>query len=1288
MNEVEVKQVIIDSLKDFRGRFLADAAKGLLAALGYQSQKRLPLDPNTPETFRATFAHDRAFDAEHALLDDWQSVDLLFQLTDEEIRSAAGDRQQFLFESKGKWDGALIESYLFFAIELRKPVYTRTELSNITRAVNRLFLMPVILLFRHGETITLAVINRRQHRRDESKDVLEKITLIKDIRFEDPHRAHVEVLFDLSLTELFNRFPFRNFVELFRAWQKTLDTSVLNKRFYQELANWYFWALDNATFPADAPKDRDGRDSISLIRLITRLIFCWFLKEKALIPSELFREPSVRALLNSLDDPENTYYTAILQNLFFATLNTEMDEANKSPTRRFIDPNSDAKTSEHHMVHQVWRYAERIRDRATFERLMRAIPFLNGGLFECLDERVEKGSSNYTKEVRIDGFSVKPNKQPKLPNFLFFGTERSADLSRAYGEPRYKQTKVWPIISLLDRYKFTVSENTPIEEEVALDPELLGHVFENLLAAYNPETDTVARKTTGSFYTPRVVVDFMVDEALVAYFKGALEKVFPSQADPEPRLRQLLAYTEAKHEFRPAEVVVLVDAIDRVKVLDPACGSGAFPMGVLHKLVFVLGKLDPGNAEWRKRQLAKARQLDVGRDAAIHAVEDAFAQDRGDYGRKLYLIENCLYGVDIQPIAVQIAKLRCFISLVVEQEPNDRLPNRGVLPLPNLETKFIAANTLFGVHRRGEMPLVAEDIRQKQAELRSIRHEHFLARRYAEKKALRRHDRQLRDELADLIKSTKMLSGPESSMVATWDPYHADQAAPFFDPAWMFSLSNGSPTATAGFDIVIGNPPYVRQEELKRLKAFEGIAGLVQPLKDALKDDYFCYSGVADLYVYFYERAFDLLSLGGVLCFISSNKYFRAGYGERLRYFLAASGEIRVLIDFGDAPVFTAISYPSIIVLKKTKDTQDKRTLGHVPKDTYKLPAVVHDELKARVLTWEPDESIEDFPETFTQSSFAFPQHELKPEGWRLESPKKLRLLEKLHRAGPPLGDYVKNRLYRGILTGLNKAFVVDRATRDRLISEHKSSAEVLKPFLRGRDVKRWRVQFDEQYLIKIESSENKKHPWSSKNDTEAELIFAKTHPAVFEWLKEQRKALKARYDQGHYYWELRSCDYWKQFTRSKIVIPAIANDVEYAIDCDGYYSNDKTSICVVDQPEFVCALLNSKILWWVLRQTAATKQGGFYEFKPMYVSQLPIAVGNEELEARITKCAARLIAKRKVDPKAYVDDLEAEIDALVANFYGLTEDEFRMVLEDLPLTAPVRVGANNAFRDTRSFLQ
>lgn len=455
------------------------------------------------------------------------------------------------------------------------------------------------------------------------------------------------------------------------------------------------------------------------------------------------------------------------------------------------------------------------------------------------------------------------------------------------------------------------------------------------------------------------------------------------------------------------------------------------------------------------------------------------------------------------------------------------------------------------------------------------------------------------------------------------------------------------------------------------MKAFEGLPGLERPLKDALKDDYFCYTGVADLYVYFYEKAFDLLAPGGVLCFISSNKYFRAGYGERLRHFLAANGGVRLLIDFGDAPVFTAIAYPSIILVGKTRETRDKDALPSVPKDVKRWSEFVPAAAQVRTLNWEPGPSIEEFPEILNQRGFTLPQREFKPDGWRLESPLKLRLLEKLRRAGTPLGEDVNDRFYYGIKTGLNEAFVVDRATRDQLIAEHKSSAEVLKPFLRGRDVKRWRVEPQDLWLIFTRRG-----------------IDVKKYPAIHEYLRPFKKRLMAGVPGGRkpgsYEWyEIQdNIAYWQEFEQPKVVIPAITNDVEYTVDREAFYSNDKTSICVSDRPEFLCALLNSKVLWWMMRQTAATKQGGFYEFKPMYVSKLPIAVGNRQSEQQITQLAKKVIAKKQKDPSAFVGELEAEIDGLVAHLYGLTEDEYRLILDDLALPDPVRVGAMNSYRE------
>ncbi len=416
-----------------------------------------------------------------------------------------------------------------------------------------------------------------------------------------------------------------------------------------------------------------------------------------------------------------------------------------------------------------------------------------------------------------------------------------------------KQYEVRGLLRLLHRYKFTIDENTPIEQEVALDPELLGKVFENLLAAYNPETGVTARKQTGSFYTPREIVNYMVDESLIAYLETALslrgtvslraersnppiaEEIASSLAmtddpraseiasslamtgDPRAseiasslamtaplnaRLRHLLSYTTEPPQFDERETAALVEAIDNLKLLDPACGSGAFPMGALHKLVFILHKLDPDNARWKEKQIRKMSEIPdpEQREKAIQDVEQAFSRNELDYGRKLYLIENCIYGVDIQPIAVQIAKLRAFISLIVDERVDNHRENRGVRPLPNLETKFVAANTLIGIEKPAQMMFRNPAIEQKEKELGEVRRNLFTARTRETKEKYRKRDAALRKEISDLLKHDGWRAST-ANQLAGWDPYDQNAHAEFFDAEWMFGM-------TDGFDVVIGNPPY------------------------------------------------------------------------------------------------------------------------------------------------------------------------------------------------------------------------------------------------------------------------------------------------------------------------------------------------------------------------------------------------------------------------------------------------------------------------------------------------
>lgn len=939
----DLRQKIKEAIQQFGAGNLSENALNLFQTLGYITERRAPLEKPAYIAFRDSFIDSQSrFNEDKALVKEWKYVDLLFQLSKEEVT-----RQLSLFDTK-QVDRTVIETYLFFAIEMAEEHYTRTDLSHITREVNRLFPMPVMILFKHGFSLTLSAINRRLHKRDKSKDVLEKVTLIKDIRIspagggdvEIPlkkggkgvvsgngavtHRAHIEILFDLSFDELKNKHKFTNFVELHNAWQKALDTSELNKRFFRELANWYFWATQKVVFPDDAGKDKDVRNATSVIRLITRLMFVWFLKEKGLVPDALFDEKQLKKLLKYTDNKKSTYYKAILQNLFFATLNTEMGK------RRFRTKNDSGRDG-HYFIHNVFRYEnEFVKPKETLEQYFSPIPFLNGGLFECLDKELDDKGKR--KRIRIDSFSDREDNALEVPDDLFFNEKGvDVDLSRIYSSPKKSKEKVYGIIDILNSYKFTVAENTPIEEEIALDPELLGKVFENLLANYNPETQTTARKQTGSFYTPREIVNYMVDESLLAYLKQSLSSchdVTSGHSDSfchsarseesnntgknEERLRDLLSYSENPNPFNTEEAGVLVKAIDTCKILDPACGSGAFPMGILHNMVHILHKLDPNNARWKQRQLDKVDKLIEDAEGIsdtrvrekviedLHNtrrdIEEAFDNNEFDYGRKLYLIENCIYGIDIQSIAVQIAKLRFFISLIVDQKVNHRRDNLGVRPLPNLETKFVAANTLIGLEKEKAHLFTNPDIEKKKAELKKVRHDYFEARTPRRKETCRIKDKQLRDELAELLIQNHDFQPATAKKIAAWDPYDQNNSAIFFDTEWMFGIKEG-------FDVVIGNPPYLiipKHDYINTYKMF-----------------YQLQEGKPDLYRIFIEKSLTLLDKNGVLSLITPNTFLTIPSSKMLRRFIIDNFEFITILNY-DQTVFESAAVNNIVfVLQK-----------------------------------------------------------------------------------------------------------------------------------------------------------------------------------------------------------------------------------------------------------------------------------------------------------------------------------------------------------------------------------
>lgn len=657
------------------------------------------------------------------------------------------------------------------------------------------------------------------------------------------------------------------------------SVEVLTKAFYQELSDWYAWAVKVVRFPnkLDDNNDDEKYNAEATIRLVTRLIFVWFLKQKHLIPNEFFDEkfvadnllrdfnPNYQAGLFGYKSLESKYYKAILQNLFFAMLNSPITKDGESELseRHFRSNRGDYDNN------KLMRYESMFANPELFIELAnKTVPFLNGGLFDCLDD---KDNGNY-----IDGFSDREVVQKLLivPDFLFFGEEagKNIDLSEWYGDKKKNKVSARGIIDILKRYNFTIEENTPFDQDVSLDPELLGKVFENLLASYNPETQTTARKQTGSFYTPREIVQYMVDESLVAHLKRTVGD------ELEVEYWKLVSYVDEEILLTDGQKQQVMESIYHCKVLDPACGSGAFPVGMLQQMVHILSQLDPTNEQWRKMLLEDAVQESRNaflsetkeeREERLRDIETAFDENLNnpDYARKLYLIENCIYGVDIQPIAIQISKLRFFISLVVDQKTNnDAIKNFGIRPLPNLEAKFVAANSLIPLSKTDGNLGRTPEIVALEKELKVANHKIFTAKTVRTKRRWKERLIALRSEMTTMLSNNGFLTADAANQIASWDMFDQNSAATFFDADWMFGIKDG-------FDVVIANPPYIDSETMTLL----GQANL----RRFIVDTYKYVKGNWDIYMAFMEMG--LAYSKHCMTYITPDKWLSKPFGSKFR---------------------------------------------------------------------------------------------------------------------------------------------------------------------------------------------------------------------------------------------------------------------------------------------------------------------------------------------------------------------------------------------------------------------
>lgn len=1208
MGDNELKKQIKSDILGFQKNTLLESALKLFSTLGYTTKRQVSV--SSIEDFKGRFLLNNLNEAK-ALYSHWKDAQFLFELQPDDLNSEETEI------TGGRIGDKDIETYWFYAIELKGDTYSKKQLSDITREVNKVRTIPAFILFKYADKLTFSIIDRRLNKKDENKDVLEKVVLIKDINFSNPHRAHIDILEDIA----FKNLKVENFVDLHLNWLKALSVSELNKKFYTELSNWFFWMIDTCQLS----KDNTHKDDIMFgIRMVTRIIFDWFIKEKGLVSEKVFDKQTYLDLLKpEYREQGDLYYKVVLQNLFFGCLSKPMDRREFRSEDRFLGKNTG------YDVNNLFRYRKYLNNPQDIIDLFKDIPFLNGGLFECTDE---KRNGKY-----IDCFTDNDSKNfLKIPDDIFFmEDEKVVDLSEHFdGNRSYKNAKVKGLFTILNSYKFTIDETTPVEEEIALDPELLGRVFENLLAAHNPETKITARKSTGSYYTPREIVDYMCEQSLINYLKIKVESLNIENIDD--KLEELLSYSE-QHSFNETEVDELIKAVNDVKILDPACGSGAFPMGLLHKLVHVLSKLDSHNEKWKESQIDKASQIDdiEAREEAIKIIEKQFNDNEMDYSRKLYLIQNCIFGVDIQPMATQISRLRFFISLIVDERPNINKPNMGILALPNLETKFVAANTLIDLNENNLFAQAPKIIELKK-KLEKIREGYFRANTSQRKESLKTQDEKIREQIKQEAVILNLDLG-QAAKLAQWSPYDKDYSSEWFNPKWMFNVDK--------FDIVIGNPPYVGQK---------GNKGLFEPFKKIEQWKNF-YERKQDLYYYFIVKGIELLNINGIFSYIIPPYFTSAEGGKNLRQYIAENSNIHKIVNLnGKIKVFENASIDNLILFLDKKDKN--------------IPIIIE----------EPNLNNDLFMKNMPAYLSKFSTNGLNYKEWYIFKDSDIVEIKSTNTV--PLGQiatispgiqtgcdkvsnsHIKNITDSGIRTG-DGIFVISDTEKENLgLTDYEK--KFVKPFYKNSDIFKFGYKQQKKEWIII----------TNKIDNIDKCPNLKRH------LLKYKQILDARYrnfalinaDKEGKWWYLYGYRPNTNFDDEKIVLPYRSKDNNFAYSNKSIYGSIDIFFININNYEYntkyINAILCSKLLFYWLNHNCKRK-GTTFEFYQKPLSVIPIKKSDKRTQNEFIAIVNKILELTQSDD--YIENLEKQdavkeyenqIDIMVYKLYDLAYSEVKTI--------------------------
>lgn len=740
------------------------------------------------------------------------------------------------------------------------------------------------------------------------------------------------------------------------------------------------------------------------------------------------------------------------------------------------------------------------------------------------------------------------------------------------------------LLDFFEQYNFTIDENDPYDSEVGIDPEMLGHIFENLLEE---------NREKGAFYTPKEIVHYMCQESLIEYLQTQLPNY--EKADFELLVRSnQVAQTLTSHK----NAIEVNDKLKAVKVCDPAIGSGAFPMGLLKEIFECRRLLYP--------YLKTNEKFDP-------------AQVKKD------IIQENIYGVDLENGAVEIARLRFWLALVVDEtEPQ---------PLPNLDYKIMQGNSLlerfegvdlshvannnlkivepakdlFGNIKESQLKItytkteiVAEiqkrmkkffnlenaDLKQKyRNEINELVHEHIEFNFDLRKNQIKRWIAELKDSNNISDKQTKKLAEYETQFAALTVSYEKLKELekrndkPFF----LWKLFFADVFKDGGFDIVIGNPPYIQLQKMGEES-------------DVLETaEYSTFSKSGDIYCLFYEQGNNLLNTNGLLCYITSNSWMKTKYGKTLRNYFAVNTDPIKLLNFEDTKIFqTAVVETNIILTKKS-----------IRKSSFNVAAIRTD--------YRLGTSLDDY---FNSNSFEV--SELDEDGWIISGKESMVLKLQIEKAGKPLKKWAVE-IYIGILNGLNDAFLIKSEKRNELIKANKANSAIIKPILRGRDLKKYTYKWDNLWMINT-------HNGIKKAGIDR-VIVENNYPAIYSHLLPYKKELEIRQNKGDHWTNLRNCAYFREFEKPKIIWGELSDVPKFAYDESGMYAEATLFAMTGEKLKYLLTVLNSRLALWYFNQITTTSGMGTSRWKKYKIEQLPIPEINEvKKEAKFVNLAEYLI--------------------------------------------------------------